>query len=167
MLGESAVMNALNEEMNELGRKRRVREILDAAVTACSTRGARLTPIRTRVFELIAEAERPIKAYELLANLRQERRAEPPTVYRAIDFLMRQGLIHRVAAKSAFVISRRPGDVHPKPFLVCERCGGVTELANELMDQILEGEASARGFRTTSRTIEVQGICASCRMPHS
>jgi Fur family zinc uptake transcriptional regulator len=157
------VIDVLTEEMHESDRKKRLRETINAAVTACSMRGARLTPIRIRVFELIVEAEKPVKAYELLASLRQERRAAPPTVYRAIDFLMQQGLIHRVAAKSAFVISRRPGDIHPRPFLVCERCGSVTELANELMDQILEGEARSRGFRTTSKTMEVQGVCAACR----
>ena len=151
------------EERPENAAKKGVRDAVSVAAATCSARGVQLTPLRARVFELVAEAGRPIKAYELLAILRQDRRAGPPTVYRALDFLMQHGLIHKVAATSAYMLSHRLGDVHRRPFLVCERCGRVTELANELMDQILEGEARARGFRTTSKTMEVQGICASCR----
>ena len=150
----------------ELAADPAIRSIVRAALSACAARGVRLTPLRTRVFQLIAESRGPIKAYELLAVLRKDRgRAGPPTVYRALEFLSQHGLIRKVAAKSAYIVSRQPGDVHQRPLLVCESCGLVTELANELMDQILEGEARARGFRPTLKTMEVQGICADCHGP--
>ncbi|HEU4665783.1 MAG TPA: Fur family transcriptional regulator [Dokdonella sp.] len=150
----------------ELAANPAVRGIVSAAVSACAARGVRLTPLRARILELVAQASQPIKAYELLALMRKERgRAGPPTVYRALDFLLEYGLIRKVAAMSAYVVSRQPGDDRRRPLLVCERCGHVTELVNASIERILDGEARARGFRPTSKTIEVQGICAECRVP--
>ncbi|HXD37644.1 MAG TPA: transcriptional repressor, partial [Rhodanobacter sp.] len=60
-----------------------------AVEAASQARGLRLTPLRKEVLELIASEHKPIKAYDLLALLREKHgNAAPPTVYRALDFLL-------------------------------------------------------------------------------
>src|SRR5690625_3106188 len=106
-------------------------EALHSAESLCRERGAQLTPIRRRVLELIWSDHRPYGAYELLEKLQAERgRVAPPTIYRALDFLLAQGLIHRIESLSAFVGCPRPHDNHDGQFLIRDGCGATAELAD-------------------------------------
>lgn len=129
----------------------------------CDERGLRLTPIRRRVLTLIADAERPIKAYDLLDRLRDERgAAAPPTVYRALDFLLEHGFIHRLASMNAFIGCHVPRVQHSVPFLICDRCHRAVELEDDRVVTQLVAQANALGFRPQDQTLEVHGICAAC-----
>ena len=87
---------------------------------ACQERGLRLTPIRARVLELIAAESKPVKAYDLLDRLKDEHgSAAPPTIYRALDFLMANGFVHKLESVNAFVACHHPNsDQHSVPFLI-------------------------------------------------
>ena len=86
---------------------------LDRAEAICRARGARLTAQRRRVLELVLGAGRPLGAYELLDALRREGGgAGPPTVYRALEFLVAHGLVHRIETLHAFVGCDHPGELH-------------------------------------------------------
>ena len=142
--------------------------LLSQARVLCDRRGAQLTELRRKVLGLVLESPRPSGAYDLLDQLRAHHKgAAPPTVYRALDFLLEQGLIHKVERLSAFVGCIHPsededGHHHAAQFLICQRCGRVTELEDPRVDAVLIEAARERGFRPASSTIEVEGICAPC-----
>ncbi|KAA2285810.1 Fur family transcriptional regulator [Arenimonas fontis] len=134
-----------------------------AVERACEERGLRLTPLRAQVLGLIAEAGRPMKAYELLEAMKQENGSSaPPTVYRALDFLLDQGFIHRLASVNAFVGCHHPQVRHSVPFLICDRCHSATELEDARVTALLDEQARALGFRPRAQTLEVHGLCATC-----
>ena len=122
----------------------------------CETRGLRLTPLRERVLELIAREQKPIKAYDLLDRLRGERDgAAPPTVYRALDFLLANGFIHKLESVNAFVACHHPSTAqHSVPFLICDRCHSAVELEDEQVVAALDERARALGFVPQAQTLE-------------
>jgi Fur family zinc uptake transcriptional regulator len=141
--------------------------LLSHAGQICAGRGARLTDLRRQVLGLILDAEGPTGAYDLLERLRGTRRsAAPPTVYRALDFLLEQGLIHRVERLSAFVGCVSHGadqHGHAAQFLICRRCRQVTEIDDHALAHALAEAASRTGFTVGTATIEAEGLCAACR----
>ena len=131
---------------------------------ACAERELRLTPIRASVLRLVADAGRPIKAYDLLDRMRATHEgAAPPTVYRALDFLLEHGFIHKLESINAFVGCHHPGSAqHAVPFLICDRCHAATELEDEVIVRALDERARALGFTPQAQTLEVHGVCAEC-----
>jgi Fur family zinc uptake transcriptional regulator len=120
---------------------------------------------------LILDAASPTGAYELLDRLRPTRRgAAPPTVYRALDFLLDQGLIHKVERLSAFVgcvagCTANPDDethTHAAQFLICRECGRVIEMQNHKVSAVLAQAAKEAGFSVSSATVEAEGLCSTC-----
>ena len=137
-----------------------------AVELACQERGLRLTPIRARVLRLIAGAGRPVKAYDLLDMVRSGEGAgadAPPTVYRALDFLLANGFIHKLQSVNAFVACHHPSTAqHSVPFLICDRCHAAVELEDRQVVAALDERARALGFRPQAQTLEVHGLCAAC-----
>lgn len=141
-----------------------VDEALAAADRLCAERGVRLTALRRRVLELVWRSHQPRKAYDLLEALRAEhQRAAPPTVYRALEFLLGEGLIHRIESLNAFVGCGDPARAHSGQFLICRGCGAVAELNDPEVSRVLHDRAAQLGFRMTQQTIELEGDCPACR----
>ena len=141
-----------------------VAEALDAAAGLCARRGARLTALRRRVLELVWQSHAPQGAYAVLEALNRDGRpAAPPTVYRALDFLIAHGLIHRVESLNAFVGCPTPGEPHAAQFLICGSCGDSAEFADERIGKAVRERAEALGFAVARETIEVTGLCPACR----
>lgn len=138
---------------------------LDRAADICRRRGARLTDLRRRVLEFIWSGHRPLGAYDILDILRRERRgAEAPTIYRTLDFLLAQGLIHRIESRNAFVGCSVPETPHDSHFLLCRGCGSAAEINDIRIDDAIRDSASAAGFCIERRTIEVEGLCPECQV---
>ena len=142
-----------------------------AVELACQQRGLRLTPVRERVLRLIAHGGRPVKAYDLLEQIRagnsgaagQAGAAAPPTVYRALDFLLANGFIHKLESVNAFVACHHPSTAqHSVPFLICNRCHSAVELEDAQVVAALDERARALGFVPQAQTLEVHGLCAKC-----
>jgi Fur family zinc uptake transcriptional regulator len=125
---------------------------------------ARLTPLRRRVLELVCESHRPAGAYDLLERLKGELRTRvgPPTVYRALDFLMEHGLIHRINSLNAYVACFGPHRPHEACLFICERCRTVDESEAQSVRRAIEGKAANSGFSVRAQTIEVVGLCRAC-----
>jgi Fur family zinc uptake transcriptional regulator len=138
---------------------------LDRADRICARRGVRLTDIRRDVLGLILEAGGPAGAYDLLDRLKATRkRAAPPTVYRARDFLLEHGLVHKLERLSAFVgCVAHEHDAHGAQFLICRTCNRVTELEDHEVAHALAEAAERAGFSLGRATIEAEGVCALCR----
>ena len=151
---------------------RRTKTLLAGAEAICEHRGATFTELRRHVLGMILDAASPTGAYELLDRLRQTRRgAAPPTIYRTLDFLLEQGLIHRVERLSAFVgcVAGCTVDpdgeshTHAAQFLICRNCGRVVEMQDHDVSSVLARAAKREGFSISGATIEAEGFCGSCR----
>ncbi len=130
----------------------------------CVTRGVRLTAQRKRVFELICSSKKACSAYELLEELKKsEPQAKPPTVYRALDFLMEQGFIHRVESTNSFIsCCSCNADKHFSHLLICDECSDVIELQDDELITSLEQNAKKYSFKVTNHVIESHGVCKAC-----
>jgi Fur family zinc uptake transcriptional regulator len=152
---------------------RRCREdLLDELARAAKARGLRLTPVRIRVLELLSEAHRAMGAYELLDRLREEGLgSQPPVVYRALEFLMEAGFIHRIERLNAYVACCHPEDHaagrsgigHGAYFLICSGCRKVAEIEDGGLEIALAQAAATRGFAMRRTVLEIEGTCPACR----
>jgi Fur family zinc uptake transcriptional regulator len=141
-----------------------VADAVAAAQALCESRGVRLTDLRKRVLELVWNSHRPIGAYAVLDTLRQEGLGSaPPTVYRALDFLLENGLVHRIESLNAFVGCAHPGERHRGLFLICTACRDALEIDDPKISRAVAAAAADRGFTVQDMTVEVAGICAACR----
>ncbi len=126
----------------------------------------RFTPLRRRVFELLLEEHRALGAYELLDRLAAEGYArQPPLVYRALEFLVAQGFVHRIRRLNAFIACALPGQMHAPAFLVCTRCGRVAELDAGAVRAALAELAEKHAFTLDEAQIEAVGLCIDCLAP--
>ncbi|MCG3730965.1 zinc uptake transcriptional repressor Zur [Vibrio cincinnatiensis] len=130
----------------------------------CAARGVRLTSQRKRVFDLICASKKASSAYDLLEDLKiSEPQAKPPTVYRALDFLLEQGFIHRVESTNSFIsCCSCNAHKHFSQLLICDQCGNVIELQNDNLIAMLANNAEKHGFTITNHVIESHGVCQSC-----
>ena len=134
------------------------------AMSLCGARGVQLTTLRRQVLELLWESGRPTGAYELIEalKLRESRPVGPPTVYRALEFLMSQGLVSKIESRKAYVPCAHPERPHACLFFICGDCGASAELDERRIERLLDEDAAALGFRVTRPVVEVKGTCASC-----
>lgn len=149
---------------------RPMERMLDQAEALCARRGAQLTELRRQVLRLVLEAEQPVGAYAVLDRLKGVRAgAAPPTVYRALDFLLEQGLIHKVERLNAYVgcieaghDHAGEGHDHQHQFLICRRCGSTAEISDPAVAAALAAAAARAGFALDQVTVEAEGLCARC-----
>jgi Fur family transcriptional regulator, zinc uptake regulator len=137
----------------------------DTAEGLAAARGVALTELRAQVLALVLAAGQPVGAYALLERLKQVRPgAAPPTVYRALDFLLEAGLIHRVERLNAFIGCDAAAHAHGHPhlFLLCARCGAAREVEDDAVAHALAAAAARAGFRPERSTVEIEGLCAAC-----
>jgi len=139
-------------------------DALSHAVALCAERGERLTPMRRHVLEILAGSHTPLGAYEIMDRAaRKGPRPAPITVYRALDFLRQNGLIHRIESRNAFVAcvhAHAAGDL--VVFLLCDSCGTVGEASSAEVASKLKAAARSAGFTPKSPVIEISGICTHC-----
>jgi Fur family zinc uptake transcriptional regulator len=120
------------------------------------------------VFELICSNNSASSAYELLEQLKEsEPQAKPPTVYRALDFLLEQGFIHKVESENSFIFCNSCGtNKHHSQLLICDQCGNVIELQDDSLVNLLAHNAEQHGFQITNHVIETHGTCQKCLSEH-
>jgi len=136
------------------------------AEAQCAARAQRLTPMRRQVLQALLASHKPLGAYEIIERLAQKNRPAPITVYRALEFLRDNGLVHRIESRNAFVacVHNHGGD-DLVVFLICERCGAVGEAPGGAAAEALKASSRAAGFAPKSPLIEIAGICSHCREP--
>jgi Fur family zinc uptake transcriptional regulator len=140
-----------------------VRAAVGRARDLCASRGARLTELRERVLELVWRSHAPIGAYQILDQLAGSRgRVAPPTVYRALEFLAREGLVHRIDSLNAYVGCPSPTLPHEAYFFICRACGDAAEFHDgELAASLARCVQRAR-FNAEAATVELSGLCGRC-----
>lgn len=142
---------------------------LQAAEQTCVKNGTQLTTLRREVLELILKADAPITAYQLLDQLKLIRKsAVPPTIYRSLEFLIENGLIHKIERLNAFVSCAESDHRHADAqFLICKSCGIVTELEDHAVSEALTQAAARLNFIPSRAMVEIDGLCASCAATQS
>jgi Fur family zinc uptake transcriptional regulator len=138
--------------------------LLVQAQHVCNSRGARLTKTREQVFLLMAKQKDAVGAYDLLDQLRvDDPAAKPATIYRALDFLCKQGFVHKIESINAFVMCHHFDDCnHPVQLLICDQCGLVAEIQSNHLDLAMHTMADANGFKISHQIVEAHGTCANC-----
>lgn len=141
----------------------KVGDQLTRAAEICAHHGVRFTGLRREILSLVLAADGPVGAYHLLDQLRETRKAAAPTIYRALNFLKAQGLIHRVERLNAFIACADVGrNTHPVQFLICQRCGAVDELEDQEIIAAIKKAAAGKGFHPVLTTLDVEGTCFRC-----
>ncbi len=141
----------------------KVAHVLKRADALCRERGLRLTDQRKTVLQLLCLSDKPLSAYELLDQMRGVvKNPMPPTVYRALDFLLEQGLVHKLESLHAYVGCTHPEHPHASQFLICDVCGEVAEVEDTSVAKSLMAAGKALGFRTKRPIVELLGTCAQC-----
>lgn len=136
---------------------------LAKAESVCNAQGVRLTELRKRVLELVWTSHKPLGAYHILDSLTQEgHKPAPPTVYRALDFLLENGLVHKIHSLNAFIGCADSGHPHQGGFLICRRCGNAEEMLFAEIASALKKAAKQQHFKIESSCVEVLGVCQLC-----
>jgi len=138
---------------------------LARAEAICRSHGVRLTRIRRTVLEALCSSSKPLGAYELADLLAPgPRRMAPITVYRALDFLIEQGLAHRLASRNAYIATVDSDGTHEATaYLICEDCGAVEEASSAAFTGALTDLLARAGFEHRSKVLEVAGRCSRCQ----
>lgn len=138
--------------------------LLAKAEHLCRQRDVRLTPQRFEVLRLMSQQSGAISAYDLLDLLRiAAPQAKPPTVYRALDFLLDQGFIHRVESANSYILCHNFGQpMHTSALFICDKCNKVTERTTQCIEKMLEKLAKDSGFSLHHSVVESHGLCTSC-----
>lgn len=140
-----------------------IEDALHAAEAICTVQNTRLTPTRRRVLELIWSSHKAHKAYDILDTLaKEDKAAKPPTVYRALDFLIEMKLIHKIESLNAYVGCHHPNECQTHQFLICEQCGTVEDIQDSKADDALNHLCAQHKFKQSSKIIEIKGVCDKC-----
>jgi len=136
---------------------------LSAAESRCTIEGLRFTPVRRKVLEILLQEHRAPGAYVILDRLRDAGfGSQPPVAYRALDFLVTNGLAHRIERLNAFIACAHPGEIHAPAFMICRLCDVVAEAQSAPARGALGAAARATGFRIERTVVEAEGVCPAC-----
>ena len=140
-------------------------DALTHAERVCAQRAQKFTPLRRQVLQALLSSHRPLGAYEVIEELaRSLPRPAPITVYRALEFLMANGLVHRIESRNAYLACAQDHDrAALVAFLICDRCGAVGEVPAAPIADSLTAAASASGFAPRLSVVEITGVCAHCQ----
>ena len=140
-----------------------VHAALAAAEARCAEEGLRLTPVRRKALELLLQEHRALGAYAVLDLLRDAGfGSQPPVAYRALDFLVAHGFVHKIERLNAFVACAHPGPSHSPAFMICRKCDTVAEAPSVQIKGALGDAAAAAGFRIERAVVEAEGLCPAC-----
>ncbi|TGD44861.1 transcriptional repressor [Pseudotabrizicola sediminis] len=139
-------------------------DVLARAEALTTASGARLTPVRRRVLEILLENHKAMGAYDVLQRLAADGYGnQPPVAYRALEFLVDHGLAHRIRRLNAFAACMHPGEEHAPAFLICRACDAVAEAPAAPVRAALDSAAAALGFVIERSNVEALGLCPSCQ----
>ena len=160
-MAESTVLRPFQKHQHNHARC--IKEAMSDAEAACLQLGLRLTKIRKEILKLVWTSHAPMKAYEILEQMQHNNpKTAPPTVYRALEFLQKAGLVHRLESLNAYVGCGNPREPHLGQFLICESCGAVAEINAIKITKILNEQAAELGFDTQQQLVEIKGTCPQC-----
>ena len=150
-------MNVMKDGQNPPERIKEIRSL-------CAQRGARRTALREQVLVVLLNAQRPLGAYEIIDSLRDQltRSIAPPTVYRALAFLIEQGFASKIESQNAYIVCADPERTRRGLYFICDECGSSVEMEDPRIEALLAQDAAGLDFSVTRRVMEIQGTCKTC-----
>ena len=140
-----------------------VEDALLKADLICKDKGVRFTEIRKTILEMIWESHKPVKAYDLLDKLQKTiLSARATTVYRALDFLLENGLIHKLNSLNAYVGCTHPIKHRDCYFLICSNCGDIEECCDDNLADTIKNTTDKNSFKPRKTSLEIEGTCNNC-----
>ena len=137
---------------------------LKEAEKICQNNGARFTDIRRQILQMVWNSHRPAKAYDILDQLKKSQsRAKPPTVYRALDFLLENGLVHRINSINAYIGCSHPLKHTDCYFLICSTCQEISECCTDILTKEITNIAKNAKFNFNKINLEIEGKCQKCQ----
>ena len=91
------------------------------------------------------------------------------TVYRQLDKLTQQGLVHKVTTEEGALYQYCPQANHPHDcfLLRCERCGRMVHLDCAHLEEVCHHLSAEHHFSIDPRRTVLTGICEQCQEePH-
>lgn len=144
-----------------------IKKVMESARIICVSKGVKLTQLREHVLRLILLHGKPLGAYAIMDMLEatsDRERVAPPTVYRALDFLLEYRLIHKIHSLNAYLGNTNPRPDHSSVILICAKCGNAEEVPNNTIQQAINLSASQHRFLVEKQVIEITGRCSRCKM---
>ena len=152
-------------------------EIKQSIIRQARATGGQVTALREKVLDIVLGEQQVIKAYHVLARLQEgsDSPLAPPTAYRALDFWVEQGVLHKVAAVNGYVVCSharhecghhcegQAAGGHSAFILVCTECGVVDEQSLSKQWGALRHAVADSGFALTEEHVVLTGICAKCQ----
>jgi Fur family zinc uptake transcriptional regulator len=141
-----------------------IKAALASANSLCAEKNARMTATRESVLRLLWQSHQPLGAYQLQDQLSRllNKPVAPATIYRAVDFLLGLGLIHRIASLNAYIGCPFPNSEHSNLFMICSDCGSVAEVAHNTLNGLLQNICDKTNFTLQSQSLELFGQCPQC-----
>ena len=140
-----------------------VQDGMASAVARCAKEGLRFTPVRKKTLEILLQGHRALGAYEVLDRLREDGfGSQPPVAYRALDFLVAHGIVHKIERLNAFIACVNPDSTHSPAFMICRECDAVAETQSAPARGVLGDAAKAAGFVIEKTVVEAEGLCPTC-----
>lgn len=141
-----------------------IKDALSSADEYCAREGLQFTKTRRRVLEILLMEHKALGAYEILAYLSDEGLgAQPPIVYRALDFLVSNGFVHKIEKLNAYSACMHHGEDHSPVFLICSVCKNIMETQTKHLREFVDTTAKTVGFKVERTVIEAEGLCPSCQ----
>lgn len=139
--------------------------IIEKIETLCKKRGIKLTTQRHTVLDIMLTANKAMSAYDLLDLLKvSEPQAKPPTIYRALEFLLEQGFIHKVESSNSYIVCPHFQDPdHLSILFICDKCRQIFEKHSANIEQQLKQLAQQSQFLIKHSVLEIHGVCQSCQ----
>ena len=129
----------------------------------CKAKNLKLTPVRQKVFQLLVKEKSGLGAYRILDLLRDAGfNSQPPVAYRALDFIVEHGFVHKIESQNSFVACSDPGEHHSPIFMICKKCDSVSEATASVPASDLSEALMATGFKVEQTIIEAEGVCSTC-----
>jgi len=139
-------------------------DALSTADAYCATHGLQFTKTRRRVLELLLMEHKALGAYDILSHLNTEGLgSQPPVVYRALDFLVTNGFVHKIEKLNAYSACCYQGKEHSPVFMICRACSCVVEAQIKSLQKALGTAAKTAGFLIEHTVIETEGLCPACQ----
>ena len=146
-----------------------IKSVINKAENTCRQSGSRLTPKRQQILEELLRAGKPLSAYNL-ADMYKERFGEsmpPMSVYRILDFLVQEKLVHKLASTNQYLACSHITCDHEHEipqFLICDECNSVTEIGiKKTIIQALKDSVDSTDFQMSSPQLELHGLCKQCK----
>lgn len=142
-------------------------KIISDAIAKSLEHGEKFTRPRQMVLEKIIDASKPVKAYDIVGIIDENgKTVKPPTVYRALEFLVKIGIIHKIESDNSFIICDHGNHCHSHShiplLLICKSCGKVYEDHILDLETKINENAQRLGFKINKTIIEAHGICDKC-----